>query len=65
MTELDIIEMVCDWAARSEQYGTDLLDFIKERQHNRFHFSNKVYAEVEKYCKLIVELSNNVKEKGE
>lgn len=56
MGELDIIEMVCDWAARSEQYGTDLLEFIEERQRNRFKFSDSLFERIEKYCKLIVKL---------
>lgn len=63
MTELDIIEMVCDWAARSEQYGTELLDFVQERQRNRFNFSEGLYAKVEMYCRLIVKLSNNIEKK--
>lgn len=64
MTELDIIEMVCDWAARSEQYGTNLIDFVKERQHNRFKFSAELYNKIEMYCELIVKLSNNIEGKG-
>ena len=56
MTELDIIEMVCDWYARSLQFGTDFIPFIMERQENRFHFSDKCFAKILKYCNLIEEL---------
>lgn len=58
MTELDVIEMVCDWFARSIQYGTDFIPFVKERQENRFKFSKKKFAEVMKWCELIVQLYN-------
>ncbi len=53
MTELDILEMCCDWSARSSQYGTDLMEFVKTRQENRFHFSPEVYKKVVKYCKIL------------
>ena len=56
MTELDILEMVCDWFARSIQYGTDFIPFIEERQENRFQFEQKQYTKIHKYCVLIQEL---------
>ena len=59
MTELDIIEMVCDWFARSLQYGTDFIPFVQERQENRFQFSEKQFTKIMKYCVLIEELYNN------
>lgn len=58
MGELDIIEMVCDWAARSQQYGTDLMEFVEERQHNRFKFSDRLFKKIEGYCRLVVQLEN-------
>ncbi len=56
MEEIDILEMVCDWYARSLQYKTDFIPFIMERQENRFHFSVKKFEKILKYCKLIKEL---------
>ena len=56
MTELDILEMVCDWFARSLQYQTDFLPFIEERQRIRFRFSTRQYTKIHKYCVLISEL---------
>lgn len=53
MTELDILEMVCDWHARSTQYETDLLEFVKTRQNNRFKFEDKMYKKIIRYCKII------------
>lgn len=64
MSELDMLEMVCDWFARSLQYGTDFLPFVEERQANRFHFEGKQYAKIHKYCVLIQELYNNTKDTG-
>lgn len=62
MSELDIIEMVCDWFARSLQYNTDFIPFIKERQKNRFKFNEKMFSTVLWYCELILKLYN--KENG-
>lgn len=56
MTELDIIEMVCDWYARSCQYKTDFLEFVKSRQENRFHFPSKMFEKVYNYCEIISSL---------
>lgn len=53
MSELDILEMVCDWFARSIQFGTDFLPFIKERQRNRFKFSKEKFKVILNYCKII------------
>lgn len=53
MTELDIIEMVCDWYARSMQYKTDFLSFVKSRQENRFHFTSKMFESILRYCEVL------------
>lgn len=65
MTELDILEMVCDWFARSLQYKTDFIPFIKERQENRFHFSEKTFAKALKYCTIIQDIHNEETNKKE
>lgn len=56
MSEVDVIEMVCDWFSRSKQYGTDFLEFVNTRQANRFHFDDEFYEMVMKYCNLLIEL---------
>ena len=56
ITELDIIELACDWQSRSLQFGTDSLEFLKVRQENRFHFPQDVYDKIEYYLKLINEV---------
>jgi hypothetical protein len=55
MTELDIVEMCCDWYARSLQYGTDFIEFIKTRQETRFHFPEDMFNEILKYCIILEE----------
>jgi hypothetical protein len=62
MTKLDILEMVCDWYARSLQYNTDFIPFILERQKNRFKFEANQFNEILNYCNLIKELHDNEKE---
>lgn len=54
MTKLDIMEMCCDWHARSTQYGTDLIEFVKIRQEDRFHFPQRMYEEILYYCNILI-----------
>ncbi|MBR1454238.1 MAG: hypothetical protein IJ593_06295 [Lachnospiraceae bacterium] len=56
MTDLDMIEMVCDWFARSLQYGTKFLPFVRQRQKNRFHFDEEQFKKIINWCKLIEKL---------
>lgn len=53
MSKLDIMEMVCDWYARSLQYNTDFLEYIKEKQKTRFHFPDWMFAEIWHYCEVL------------
>ena len=53
MSKLDIMEMCCDWHARSTQYNTDFLKFVEERQKDRFHFPDWMFAEIWHYCKVL------------
>ena len=56
MTKLDRMEMACDWMARSLQYKSNLLEFAKTRQKDRFHFSDTMFEEVYNYCTILVSL---------
>lgn len=58
MSYLDILEMVCDWYARSKQYKTDFIPFVEERQRNRFKFSDETFDTILKTCRLLEELDN-------
>ena len=53
MSKLDIMEMCCDWHARSMQYGSDFLSFVKKRQEERFHFPDWMFAEIWHYCEVL------------
>lgn len=55
MTEIDIMEMCCDWHARSCQYETDFIAFVKTRQETRFHFPEKMFDKILKYCEILEE----------
>lgn len=41
MPEMDIAEMVCDWYARSQEFGTGFRDWITETAVERFHMDTK------------------------
>lgn len=56
MSKVDRIEMACDWMARSLQYRSNLLEFVKTRQEDRFHFSDEMFEEVYNYCKILANL---------
>lgn len=56
MTDLDIIEMVCDWHARSVEHQTPFIDFVKTRQESRFHFPCEMFKQILSYCYIINEL---------
>ena len=54
MPEMDVVEMCCDWHARSVQYGTNLLEFVKTRQECRFHFPQDMFERILFYCNILV-----------
>lgn len=53
MTRLDVMEMACDWYARSLQYDTDFLGYVKEKQKTRFKFPEFMFAEIWHYCEIL------------
>ena len=59
MSDLDIMEMACDCHARSKQLGTDLLEYITTQQELRFHFDNKHFYMLKRYCTMLVELTRD------
>lgn len=40
MTELDVMEMICDFLARAQEFGTNLRDWIKNQANIRFHIDD-------------------------
>lgn len=53
MNDMDIIEMCCDWHARSLQFGTNTIQWLKEKFQKRFGFSDTVYQTVFQYCTML------------
>ena len=53
MEKIDIMEMCCDWHARSMQYNNDFLPFVKKRQEERFHFPDFMFEEIWHYCLIL------------
>lgn len=54
MPEMDVVEMVCDWHARSTQFGTDLIEFAKTRQENRFRFPPAMFERILDFCQILL-----------
>lgn len=53
MSKIDIMEMCCDWHARSCQYNNDFLPFVQKRQEERFHFPDFMFKEIWHYCLIL------------
>jgi hypothetical protein len=55
MPDLYIAEMVCDWKARSEEFGTSLRDWIDNDATKRFGFEKdgKIYKQIIRFVDLI------------
>jgi ribosomal protein L28 len=50
-----IMEMCCDWYARSLQFNTNVMDFWHEHSKKRWTFDITTSALIEKYLKMLVE----------
>lgn len=57
MPEIAVAEMVCDWYARSQEFGTSLRGWIKDTAIERFKIdsASEQYLWVEKYVNLLLE----------
>jgi hypothetical protein len=55
MPRLYLCEMVCDWKARSEEFGTNLREWILEQATLKFNFTkeDKVYGEIMDFVDLL------------
>jgi len=54
MKEIDILEMVCDWHARSQQFQTDFMEFVMTVPRTRFGFDDEFFERVLKYCDVLL-----------
>ena len=53
MDEIDILEMVCDWYARSLQFESDFMEFVNKIPQERFGFDDEFFARIKKYCDVL------------
>ena len=55
MPRLYLCEMVCDWKARSEEFGTNLREWILEQATSKFNFAKEdnVYGEIMDFVDLL------------
>jgi hypothetical protein len=56
MPEISVAEMVCDWYARSQEFGTDLREWIAQTALARFKIEpgSEVHRWVEGFVDLLV-----------
>ena len=54
MSRLDVMEMVCDWHARSIQKGTDLMEFVHKQHIPRYKFPTWMIPEILHYCEVLL-----------
>ena len=52
-----LIELFCDWKARSEEFGTSLIDYIDNTATKKFGFdkNDEIYKVLMKYMNLLCE----------
>ena len=57
MPTVYIAEMVCDWKARSGEFGTDLREWVKTKAAKRWNFTTqgRVYKEIKEYLDLLLD----------
>lgn len=59
MPRIYIAEMVCDWHARSSEFGTDLREWIKDKACKKFSMScsGKIYKQIKDFLDLLLDRS--------
>ena len=57
MPDVYVAEMVCDWKARSGEFGTDLRDWVKTKATKRWGFTThgRVYRVIKEYLDLLLD----------
>ena len=57
MPQVAIAEMICDWKARSEEFGNSLRDWIKDYAMKNWQFDEKdqIYKDIFRYVDMICE----------
>lgn len=57
MPRLYVAEMVCDWHARSTEFGSDVMAWVKDQATQRYGFSPKgrVYKEIKEFFGVLLD----------
>jgi hypothetical protein len=57
MPDVYVAELVCDWKARSDEFGTDLREWVKDKATKMWEFNtqSKVYRKIKKYMDLLLD----------
>ena len=57
MNRLYKAEMICDWSARSSEFGTDLRDFVKNEATKRYDMTvqSKTYKEIKDLMDMLLD----------
>lgn len=57
MPRVYLAEMICDWYARSTEFGTDLRSWIKESAAKRYGFTakQKIYKDIKYFVDMLLE----------
>lgn len=57
MEDIFVAELVCDWTARSSEFGNDVHVWIDEKATLKYNFDKKsdVYAKIRYYLSLLLE----------
>jgi len=57
MPRVYVAEMVCDWKARSEEFGSDLMEWIRRSATVRFAFSkrSRIWAEIKELTGILLD----------
>lgn len=65
MPDVALAEMVCDWLARSQEFGSSLKDWIEDEALEKYSFTKKsnVYRTIKKFVDILLE-NSFVKNKG-
>jgi hypothetical protein len=57
MPNVYIAEMVCDWKARSAEFGTDLREWVKTKASKRWGFTTqgRAYREIKQFLDVLLD----------
>ena len=59
MPRIFLAEMVCDWYSRSNEFGSDVREWVKDKATKRFEFTvqSKVYRQIKEFLDILLDPS--------